>query len=67
MNQQQIWTIAKQTLTPKQLEACQLVWLQHLPSRDAALLLGISHGALQERLRNARHRLHTELARKDAA
>lgn len=62
-----LWEIAERELTPKQLEAARLVWHQHLPSRDAALILHISHGALQDRLRTARKRLVDALDRKKAA
>ncbi|HEX5370055.1 MAG TPA: hypothetical protein VFY10_11625 [Dehalococcoidia bacterium] len=62
-----LWAIAIQVCTPEQLKAGALVWLEGHTSRSAATILGITHGAVQDRLRNARTRIHDHIAKEQAA
>ena len=62
----ELWQIAEQVLTDKQLEACRLVWQRQLTVGQAAAILQIDRSAVRDRLRSATRNLATAL-RKDAA
>lgn len=61
-----LWRTAQQVCTTRQLRCAELVWKRGFTSRQAALLLGITHGTVQDHLRNARLRIQTHLDRKAA-
>jgi RNA polymerase sigma-70 factor (ECF subfamily) len=48
-------------LSPAAREAVELSYLAELPQREVAMRLGVTIGALEERLRRARHRLQQVL------
>lgn len=67
MNETELWHIAEQVCTRKQLEVCRLLWLRQLPYRRVALMLEIAPSTVHGHEHAARRRINAELQRRKKA
>lgn len=63
----ELWQIAEQVCTQRQLEVCRLLWLRELSYRQAATMLRIAPATVQTHERAARRRITAHLEQRKAA
>jgi DNA-directed RNA polymerase specialized sigma24 family protein len=63
----ELWAIAQQVLTAKQLHVCRLLWLRGFSIRRTAQLLDIAPSTVTDHERAAKRRLAKATPRKAAA
>lgn len=67
MKESELWHIAEQVCTQRQLDVCRLLWLRQLSYRQTATMLDIAPGTVQAHERSARRRITAALEERKAA